>query len=68
MEQKQQIEVKRESEKIPLLSIYKQDGLIKARATDDTMLYELYGFLECYMESLRNDLVFCIGKYKEDNV
>lgn len=43
---------KHKTEKIPLLLIYKEDGLIKTDVSDDVNDYELYGFLKLFNERM----------------
>ena len=47
-----------EKEKIPLLVIYKKDGQIFAETPNevDSLSYEIYGFLKCYVKKLGKDL------------
>jgi len=44
-------------EKIPLFVVYKDDGILKARPTDDSYTFELYGFLNCLVQSWEVDLI-----------
>ena len=45
-----------ETEKVILFEIYKKNGMIKTNITDDSLSYELYGFLKCYMKNLEEEL------------
>lgn len=51
--------VKTEKEKILLAEIYKQDGIIHLVFPNDqdVLQYELYGFLDCYLTKLREELL-----------
>lgn len=40
------------TEKIPMLLIYKENGMIKTDASKDFSEFELYGFLKLYIERL----------------
>lgn len=43
---------KQAKERIPLLIIFKEQGLIKTDCSDDTNDFELYGFLKLYVERM----------------
>jgi len=47
------------NEEIIIAEIYKQDGQLGIRIPNikDTMQYELYGFLKCYIKLLEEDLI-----------
>lgn len=45
------------TEKIPLAIIYKQNRQIQIELSKDTSIFELYGFLNLYMETLECDLL-----------
>jgi len=47
-----------ELEKIVIATIYKQNGKIHLECNqEDTKVYELYGFLRCYLTILEEDLL-----------
>ncbi len=55
MAKKRDIEIKKpepKTEKIPLLLVYKEGGLIKTDVSGDASDYELYGFLKLFIEKL----------------
>ena len=46
-----------EKEKVPLALLYKKDGYINIEFTSDgTKEYEIYGFLECLIKKMKEDL------------
>ena len=45
-----------ELEKIPLMVLYSEDGQIKVRVPDETKVYELFGFLTCYLKNMEEGL------------
>ena len=51
-----------ETEKILLAEIYKQDGEISIEFPNDkdVQQYELYGFLDCYLDKLKTGLISCM--------
>lgn len=52
--------IKMKMEKIPLLLVFKEDGLIKTDVSGDVNDFELYGFLKLFVErmgrALREDI------------
>ncbi len=40
------------TEKIPMLLVYKEDGLLKTDTSNDVNNYELYGFLKLFVERM----------------
>jgi len=54
------------TEKILLAEIYKQDGLIHIDFPNDKDVYqyELFGFLDCYLDKLKQGLIDCMGEIK----
>ena len=57
---------KLETEKIILAEIYKQDGLIHIDFPNDRDVhqYELFGFLDCYLDKLKQGLIDCMEETK----
>ena len=55
-------------EKVVLAVIYKEDGMIKLDVPNkyDVSPFELYGFLECYLSILEDDLVSSLSIVGED--
>ena len=49
------------TEKVILLVVFKEGGQIKTEIPRDTHSYELYGFLNCWMAKLENELMCCIS-------
>ena len=49
-------ELKDKLEKIPLLLIYKEEGLIKTDVSTDVSDYELYGFLKLFTDRMGEEL------------
>ena len=56
-----------ETEKILLAEIYKQDGNISIDFPNDkdVQQYELYGFLDCYLDKLKENLIGCMTETKK---
>lgn len=54
-------------EKVVCFVIYKVDGRLMIEISDDMADYELYGFLECYMEHLRKDLTELLQPRERDD-
>ena len=44
-------------EKVPLLVVYKQDGNINLEYSDDTHMFEIYGYLKLYLKILEEELL-----------
>ncbi len=57
---------KQKTEKIPLLLLYKEDGLIKTDVSDDANDYELYGFLKLFVERMGEVLKDLIEERTDD--
>lgn len=50
--------ISEEKEKIPLMAIYRHDGKLHLQINErEASIFELYGFLEIYMEGLREELI-----------
>jgi len=56
-----------ESEKIPMLYVYKQNDQIKLVTTRNVGNFELYGFLKPYLELLERDLKIALSKGASTN-
>ena len=59
-------ETKVKTERVPLLLIYREDGLIKTDVSDDVNDYELYGFLKLFTERMGEELKECIEERTDD--
>jgi len=48
-----------ETERVILAEVYKQDGKLGINLPNerDVFLYELYGFLKCYLQVLEDELI-----------
>jgi len=53
------------TEKVLLFEVYVQDGEIQADVIEDSMrIYELFGFLKCYIKNLEEELKDIIHEKK----
>lgn len=52
-----------ETEKVMLFEVYKKNGKINADTTEDmNQIYELFGFLKCFIKDLEEELISQIEK------
>ncbi|GAG01608.1 unnamed protein product [marine sediment metagenome] len=56
----------RKKEKIPLLLVFKENGIIKTDVSCDVQDYELYGFLKLFVERMGKELENCIEERKDN--
>jgi hypothetical protein len=60
--------ISEEKEKIPLLAIYRHDGKLHLRINKrEAQIFEIYGFLEIYLNNLRVELEDMMEHDKDDS-